>query len=394
MSRTIVASFALIISALCAHAQALPERLANVEIAAPASRPDTDPTNDIDRAKLMLANKQVGYTTKPIRQAITKTYRKKKKTYSKIVGYRVVGHELADVHYLLTVKRLDDDRIEIIRVGADGKGAEGYDIGWKRRLNGVNTHFVVKNPEGCVVLALKRAVRSERGFQEVVYVPFTDGINTLPMRQRGLSIMRAAIETARAELAASGIASRALPELGVYEVAPSDIPLTLAWIEHIDPGRMNEPIEHLMNEVLVIIAGNEDDAYAYAVSSARARGLYQFIPSTYDMIRRAYPKAGLKEDFVNGMLDHVNAAKAAFLLIDNDLAAVPLEKRRALRADARAFARYAAAAYNAGSGRAVKAYKDGTIQRKDLPDETKNYLEKYDKVEAVLTHPAVHASID
>ncbi len=96
----------------------------------------------------------------------------------------------------------------------------------------------------------------------------------------------------------------------------------LAIIEHIDPGKFlsgKYTPEKLINETLVILGTNKQNAYRYSRSKAGAMGLFQFMPGTYKRIQNLYPGAGLNRDFVRGMENHQNAAKASFLLFDADM---------------------------------------------------------------------------
>ena len=64
-------------------------------------------------------------------------------------------------------------------------------------------------------------------------------------------------------------------------------------------------------------------AYAYAKSSAGARGLPQFMEDSYEMVRANYPKALLEPNFERGMSDLHNAVLASVLLLDLELTQLP-----------------------------------------------------------------------
>lgn len=137
----------------------------------------------------------------------------------------------------------------------------------------------------------------------------------------------------------------------------------------------------LVHEVLTVIGANGADAYAYSRSPAGARGLFQFIPRTYEKLLRKYHEAGLNRSFVSGCNNHLNAAKASLLLFDSDLNDLPGDYLRAMSGDVQAVGRYLAAAYNCGSERVKKSLTDctkGWTCR--LPEETKIYLQKFDRV--------------
>jgi hypothetical protein len=101
--------------------------------------------------------------------------------------------------------------------------------------------------------------------------------------------------------------------------------------------------------VLTVIAANGEKAYAYSISAAGARGLVQMIASTYNLLLKRYPEAGLSASFSVGMSDPVNAVMAQVLLCDSDWAV--LRSRFALGSEA--IGPYLAAAYNGGVGRVL-----------------------------------------
>ena len=137
----------------------------------------------------------------------------------------------------------------------------------------------------------------------------------------------------------------------------------------------------LVHEVLTIIGANTSDAYAYSRSTAGARGLFQFIPGTYEKMLRKYRKAALERSFVMGSHDLVNAAKASLLLFDSDLGDLPGDYLLAMGTDVQAVTRYLAAAYNCGSKRVERSLKSrGAEWTYLLPEETRTYLKKFDAV--------------
>jgi len=331
---------------------------------------DYDFTSDIDRARELLEKENAGFETAPI---VKKVWKRKK-----LVSEKVVGQKLTDFTVLLAVKHRDRKDIELIRMSKDGENPAGYDIDWKK-ANGVNTNFVIEHPEGYSILAIKRVIRSgKKNFVEVPYTPFTADIDTPMMRAKGLQYLLSTLTAAGADLKKNNVASNASPGQSVSDVVPLDVSLMLSIIEHIDPARsQKEPIEKLVNEVLVTVGANRKLSYAYAISKAKARGLFQFIPRTYVAINKRYPSAGLTKSFAAGMNDHVNAAKASLLLFDADLAQLASDKRSLLLKDKMKLAEYLAIAYNSGARRAVLSYESGGSSA--LPKETVLYRDKLRK---------------
>jgi len=286
--------------------------------------------------------------------------------------------EVKDFMVLLAVQHADK-KIEIVSVDPKaGELQQGYTIQWNR-LNGVNTDFTVIHPADCVVLAIKRVVRTEDAFGEVIYTPYSKEIDCEDLRKAGLAYLKKTIQAARANL--RKVSSQVHPERSVAETAPKDLSMVLAIIEHIDPDRLarGELIKKLINEVLVVVGANQGVAYRYSVSKANARGLFQFIPGTYDKIRKQYQDAGLKEDFILGMNDHFNAAKASLLLFDSDLN--HLNKKVNLQRNKMSLGKYLASSYNCGATRTAKEIRShkGLWERK-VPLETRVYLKKFNAV--------------
>ena len=264
----------------------------------------------------------------------------------------------------------------------------GYIFEWDR-LNGVNTNFRVVQPAGAIVVAIKRKLKHLPG--SAIYVPYSEGLNVPELRSAGLRYMEETILAAERQIRERGVASKI--EAGEFAASkiPLELALTLALIEHIDPDRsQNEPMEKLLDEVLVIIGANKGDAYRYAVSpKAKARGLFQFISKTYNEIRKRYPAAKLKRDFVSGMDDHLNGAISSFLLFDNDLKFL-FEARPDFSKDPPELGRYLAAAYNGGPSRVVSAIDEsGQLLPHLLKPETRIYIKKYEKVWFLVSEEAV-----
>jgi len=230
-----------------------------------------------------------------------------------------------------------------------------------------------------VVLAIKRPVREKNGFKEVVYTPYSEGIDIPILRETGLNYLKDNLNKAKDELHSKGVRPR-FSEQFVSE----DISTVLAIIEHIDPLRFTNgkyDIERLIHETLVIMGANKNNAYRYSVSHAGARGLFQFIPSTYKRVINLYPNAGLKREFIHGMEDHVNAAKATLLLFDADLGVLKNGQNEFFLNDSFMTGIYLAASYNCGAGKTkavIKRY--GEKWTTSLPLETQIYLKKFKAV--------------
>ena len=163
-----------------------------------------------------------------------------------------------------------------------------------------------------------------------------------------------------------------------------DVALALAIIEHIDPMKFQSgkyTPERLIHETLVILGTNTESAYRYSASKAGARGLFQFMPNTYRRMTVLYPRAGLRRDFIQGMEDHENAAKASFLLFDADMGVLTNGRKEYLMSSRQAMGRFLASCYNCGSGRTRGAMdRHGESWHTAVPSETQIYLLKFDAV--------------
>lgn len=300
-------------------------------------------------------------------------------------GYRLdeAGKKVVKHNVLLAVQGKDGD-IETVKLKNGTRPEKGFRVAYPR-LNGVNTQYEVTHPSGYTVLALKRVVRTD-GFREVIYTPYTKSIDTPELRKEGLNYLKEKLDEAERNLDRKKIKSLAYGGK-VTSVIPKDVALTLAIIEHIDPGRFNAgtPIHQLVGEVLVVLATNRENAYRYSVSKAGARGQFQFMRKTYEAIDRRYPKAGLIDDFILGMDNHVNAATASLLLFDSDLSYLRKDHRKFLKGHPEAMGKYLAAAYNGGPSKALKAIRrHGEAWEDHVLPETRTYLKEFEAVWKLL----------
>jgi hypothetical protein len=338
----------------------------------------SDIREDVRRAQEFLNHKRSGYTVTVERRTVLVKSRHGR-TREKVVSKKVI-----EPAFLLAVEDLKEKNLRPVRFTSRGCETDGFDVIMTRN-NGVGSRFEVRYPENMVVLALRTMVHSgKKGYKEVVYTPYCPEIDTRQVREDGLNYLKQQIESARMDLAERGVKLKGFEGLPV-DVAPADVSLVLSIIEHIDPCRFKNARvgdeTKLVHEVLTIIGANTVNAYAYAKSPAGARGLFQFIPGTYEKILRKYCGAGLNKNFVSGCSSHVNAAKASLLLFDSDLNNLPDNYFRAMGGDVGAVGRYLAAAYNSGSERVKRSLRGCTNGWTCLlPEETKIYLQKFDAV--------------
>jgi hypothetical protein len=345
-----------------------------------AARPESgfDIREDIRNAREFLKDKRSGHTV-TVGETTVLVAGKRGRSRKKVVRRRIIKPV-----FLLAVEDLKERKLTLVRFTDKGCETEGFDV-VRTRNNGVGSRFEVRYPENRAVLALRTMVHSEgRGYKDVVYTPYSPVIDTPKVREDGLNYLKRQIESAKADLVDKNITLKGF-EFISDDIVLTEISLVLSIIEHIDPLRFqNAPPggeTALVHEVLTIIGANMGDAYAYSRSPAGARGLFQFIPSTYEKMLRKYRQAGLDRNFVSGCSNHVNAAKASLLLFDSDLNDLPRGYLRTVGDDVQAVGQYLAAAYNCGSRRVERSLRDCTGGWTcGLPGETKIYLRKFDAV--------------
>ncbi|MGA2107099.1 MAG: hypothetical protein ABSH25_05585 [Syntrophorhabdales bacterium] len=331
-----------------------------------------DIMQEIRRAQEFLQDKTAGYSEEPEQK--TRVFRDKHGRKKE----KVVWEKVVKPNFLLAVEDLRERKI------SPGSVTSGFEV-TKCRANGVGSRFEVEHPEHMAVLALRTMVHSDgKSYKEVVYTPYSPEIDTWQVRKAGLDYLMHQIECAYKDLKMSNVRLGGFRRLEA-QVTPTEVALVLSIIEHIDPLRFKSCPEGqetaLVHEVLALIGANTINAYAYSKSSAGARGLFQFIPKTYERIREKYPTAHLNRRFVAGCNDHVNAAKASLLLFDSDLADASRKWLLSLRKNVRAVGLYLAAAYNCGSKRVEESARGcGNQWTCRLPEETKTYLKKFDVV--------------
>jgi hypothetical protein len=287
-------------------------------------------------------------------------------------------NELGEFTILLAIEDVKSRNIRVVRVHPRfGANAEGITVE-PGKSNGVNTRFTVY-PEHNIVLALKRPVRHGTTFKEVTYTPYSDALDTPQVRDAGLMYLKNVLAAAKDDLIKRGV-----KPLSCDRFVADDVSVALAIIEHIDPLKFESgkyTAEKLIHETLVILGTNKESAYRFSASKAGARGLFQFIPDTYKRIVRLYPQAGLEKDFVRGMENHENAAKASLLLFDADMRTMSNGKRDSVLAEPQVLGRFLASSYNCGSGK-TKGVMDrhGEDWHINVPAETQIYLKKFDAV--------------
>lgn len=314
---------------------------------------------------------------------------KKKKPVTQCVN------ELKSLDVLLAVRKDGDKHFTIVEAAGSGPSlcvskTAGFEtkcyVNHLGKTNGVNTEFEIERPAGYKVYAIRRVVNNPGGRKEAVYTPYSDKLNTPSIRRAGWEYVESVIEKALSDLRTRRVRSLIDPQKLVADMVDKDVIRRLVLIEHIDEYRFRkEDFSTLVKEVYATYGLNEGLAYNYAVSSAGARGMFQIIPKTYKSMRDTYPTAGLRENFVDGTRDHVNAAKAAMLLTDHDFSLVPKGMRSTVQM---MFGDYTASSYNGGPSRPIRIIKaGGDLVGNNQNPENKLYVMKMRATEMVIKAP-------
>jgi hypothetical protein len=266
------------------------------------------------------------------------------------------------------------DEIALVHAGKSGTKLDvdpAADLGIRVRFNnGVNSQFALDQGDKIVVgvrypifedvTVKKKQPRYQ--LVDVVYTPYSDALRTPEVVALGQRTLRANIAEARAALDAAGVMSKAFPGRKLVDVIDARLPEAIAVIEHLGEASLLGPNGQAAAESFYVVVGtNQDAAYIYSRSTAGARGLVQFIPSTYALMAKR-PDLGLIKDFGAGMSDPINAIKAQIAYLDSELASMPLAVKDLYAVDPGRVDEYLAAAYNGGGARvrkAIAAHGDG-----------------------------------
>lgn len=203
--------------------------------------------------------------------------------------------------------------------------------------------------------------------RSVVYTPYSDALDTPQMVQLGKAWLHRVTQDVYEELRQQHVASRAFPGKLIVDAIQQVLPQSIASIEHIDYRALDVNGEQGLDPFYIMFAANSDNAFGYSLSPAGARGLAQFIPSTYASIVRLRPDAYLEPDFMRAMEHPKTSLKAGVVYLDTLLLELPAEARdRYVQGDTQAN-EFVVAAYNGGPARISRAVADWEALLKDGP---------------------------
>lgn len=331
---------------------------------------------------------------------------------------RRVGTYDTFVDVTLAVWNSETRAIEYVDVKKNGKRLEvlsdvPYEIS-VIRTNGVNSRFGFDDGGERVVVAVKypifRRVPGAEGWYDlvpVVYTPWSKRIHTPEIVSWGKDVLLDMIRDVYGELRAKDIRSLAFPDRQLADVISPELVQAISVIEHVGVNSLTgDNGAYVMDSVFVILATNQDTSYAYSRSSMGAKGMAQFIPSTYRLMVNRRPELGLMPDFEEGLADARNAIKAMVGYLDAELDYMPLAVQDLFYVDESRVHEYLAAAYNAGGvrvRRAILMWGDAWSQhhvaanytqaRAILRDETIKYVAKLRAVKGMLLKPVIDAHL-
>jgi len=245
----------------------------------------------------------------------------------------------------------------------------GWEIEVVRRANGIEwnnwaTEFRIITPERRVVVGLKYPLvnearrRGESRTTELVYVPHSGALDLPELVELGPAYARDLAVRARERLRARGVESRAVPGMPVADVAAltPDAFVRRMANEHMDQTEFTLDPLWTTRRIFMVIGSNGDRFGTLVCSPAKACGPMQFTKGTYRYIDRAYPAAGLTDDFAAGARDSLNVMQAAILLDDDNLRMLIEAFGDEILADPR-LEEYLTAAYNTGVGRVISVLR-------------------------------------
>lgn len=230
-----------------------------------------------------------------------------------------------------------------------------------RFSNGVNTDYVVDTDGQSLVVATQypilRAVPGKKNtftIEEVVYTPYSSALHTQATVDLGEEYVDSLVEGVYANLRQEGVRSRAFPDRLLVDVIDPAMVKAIAAIEHLDESSLEKDADQALERFFVIMGTNPGTAYNYSRSSAGARGLVQFIPSTYTHLA-ARSSGRLDPNFERAMTSHAMAIRAQTMYLDVLLTEFSDKVRDQFAQDPDRINEYIVAAYNGGSGRVRRA---------------------------------------
>ena len=248
-----------------------------------------------------------------------------------------------------TKLKLDDPAAPQIKVTLDAGLGSRYSVPDNRLAVGVLFP---------ILTAVKVKTTTVYQAERVVIAPYNRAFFVPEVLGAGSDYLSFRVKDAFDDLRARGVKSRTFKDRLLVDVVDPYLIKSVVVIEHTGHDSLlnREDPETALGKFFVDLALNQDETFGKAVSAAGARGLAQFIPSTYKLYVKNRTELGLIADFSAGMADHVNALKAEAAYLDESLSQMPEGLRNLYLRDASQAAAFLAAAYNGGSVRVRRAF--------------------------------------
>lgn len=225
--------------------------------------------------------------------------------------------------------------------------------------------------------------------------PYNAGLDTPEMREAGLRYLAELAQNAQDYLQVNQVPSVYFEGL-VSEIYPPSVPVALVLTENTgavvfdecetDDCRLRE-----LNNALIRLGANREEAFRHRNSSASAKGILQVTRSTYlgtpgkpkTGLRRLYPAANLPRDFQQ-VVNHDIGMRAAYVHLDSEMYPVPADRRQFYLEYPEPFYQYLAAAYNGSADRISQVITDHGAEWRDSDHlctprdcESRTYVEKF-----------------
>ncbi|KKT20819.1 MAG: hypothetical protein UW06_C0053G0002 [Parcubacteria group bacterium GW2011_GWE1_43_8] len=198
----------------------------------------------------------------------------------------IVYSRSAPVEIIVSLWNQDTNEFDLVRVMKKGSQLTLINnSNYKFKLvgdNGVNSLIEISNRPDLRVIGLiypvfadiSTAKLTRYRLENVVYIPYSDKLNNEVIVQTGEDYLNKKIQAVYDELNKLGIKSKADPGKLITEVIDPAVVKTIIAIEHVDASvLLNNSADQYLHRFYATLATNEHASYAYAKSSASARGL-------------------------------------------------------------------------------------------------------------------------
>jgi hypothetical protein len=206
-------------------------------------------------------------------------------------------------------------------------------------------------------------------------------------KKEGRIYLNQVISTASHDLKKNDVRSKVFTDQNIVNIYSRYLPGAMLICENIeydkkDPARS----EKSANMVLAKIGIEKDKAFNESRSKKGACGIFQFKKESYEYLKELYPEARLKNNFLAGVKDHGNAAKATLLHIDSSLKCANRANIYHLLSNNCQLKEFIAVSFNQGVTRTIAMVKKHGRNWPDmLNKESKAYVKKFKIAQNLLS---------